>query len=420
MAGCAGPTAGRWRAGGELAQNAAMIPRTDAPTIALAAYSARSLAACARASGFRAIALDLFGDQDTLALADAWYAIGGDGLAIDADRLLAALHRLRARGVLGWVAGSGFEAHGELLQAASAVLPLIGNGAELVRRVRTPATFFAVLAELGITHPPSQTAPPAWLSGWLLKDAHACGGWHIERLAQRVGAPVRPGPGLHYQRELRGEAYSVLFLADGREACVLGIARQIVRALGRRPFVYRGGVGPVALPQSVEQAVQRAVSLLAGAFALRGLNGIDFIVDGEGGMQVLELNPRPTAAVSLFHDAVEGGLLRAHVEASAGRLVRPGACGSPVRGFETVFARQPGRVGAALGRALLDRAWVCDVPPAGRRHARGDPVCTVLAQGPSAEAVLRALDSRRCALLEALDTGVLCTIGADTLEGDAQ
>ena len=73
-----------------------------------------------------------------------------------------------------------------------------------------------------------------------------------------------------------------------------------------------------------------------------------------------------------------------------------------------------------LGRALLDRAWVCDVPPAGRRHARGDPVCTVLAQGPSAEAVLRALDSRRCALLEALGTGVLRTIGADTLEGDAQ
>ena len=225
MAGCADPTAGRWRAGGELAQNAAMIPRTDAPTIALAAYSARSLAACARASGFRAIALDLFGDQDTLALADAWYAIGGDGLAIDADRLLAALHLLRARGVLGWVAGSGFEAHGELLQAASAVLPLIGNGAELVRHVRTPVTFFAVLAELGIAHPPSQTAPPARLSGWLLKDAHACGGWHIERLAQRAGAPVRPGPGLHYQRELRGEAYSALFLADGREACVLGIAR---------------------------------------------------------------------------------------------------------------------------------------------------------------------------------------------------
>ena len=75
--------------------------------LAFAATSARSLVECARASGIVPIALDVFGDLDTRRLADACVAVGGGGLAMDRDALLAALAGLRARGdVAGWVAGS--------------------------------------------------------------------------------------------------------------------------------------------------------------------------------------------------------------------------------------------------------------------------------------------------------------------------
>lgn len=384
-------------------QNATM-PAAPLPAIAIAASSARSLVACARQSGYEAIALDVFGDLDTRAAALEQVLVGDGGLRISPERLLAALGRLRAQGgVVGWVAGSGFEAQLDLLAAAASELPLIGNNPATVARVRSPGDFLALLARLGIAHPPSRLTTPDDPQGWLSKDAHACGGWHVRRLDAGDRGAVRPGGGAYFQRELAGTPMSALFLADGEAARVVGVARQIVRPLGRRPFVFRGGVGPVAVAAEVAAQLAHIVGRLTAALALRGLNGIDFIVDVDGTVQLLELNPRPTAAINLFHDAFDVGLLRAHVLACEGRLspLRAG-CAPAVRGYETVFARAAGQVSAALVRALLDSGWCADVPAAGTRHARAEPVCTVLAHGPSVADVEARLVERRCAVLNAL------------------
>lgn len=386
-------------------QNAAM--HLAPPSIALVARSARSLVECARQSGYAAIALDVFGDLDTRAAAIEHVAIGDGGLRIAPQRLLAALGGLRAQGdVMGWVAGSGFEAQLELLEAAAGVLPLIGNTPATVARVRTPGNFLALLARLDIAHPPSRLSAPADPRGWLSKDAHACGGWHVRRLEAANRGPARPGRGAYFQRELPGAPMSALFLADGEAARVVGVARQIVRPLGRRPFVFRGGVGPVAMAEAVAAQLAHIAGRLTTALALRGLNGIDFIVDADGTVQLLELNPRPTAAINLFQDAFEVGLLRAHVLACEGRLSPLRArCAPAVRGYETVFARAAGQVSAALVRALLDSGWCADVPTAGTRHARAGPVCTVFAHGPSVVEVEARLVERRCAVLNALASG---------------
>lgn len=378
------------------------------PSIALAASSARSLVECARQSGYAPIALDLFGDLDTRAAAIAHVTVGDGGLHMAPERLLTALGRLRAQGdVMGWVAGSGFEAQLDLLAAAAGVLPLLGNSPATVARVRTPGDFLALLARLDIAHPPSRLSAPDDPRGWLSKDAHACGGWHVRRLDAGDVGSGRRGEGRYFQRELAGAPMSALFLADGQAARVVGVARQIVRPLGRRPFVFRGGVGPVPVAAEVAAQITYIVGRLTAALALRGLNGIDFIVDAGGTVQVLELNARPTAAINLFHDAFDTGLLHAHVLACEGRLSAPRArCAEAVRGFETVFARAAGQACAALVGELLASGWCRDIPAAGTRHARGDPVCTVFAHGPSAAAVEARLVERRCAVLNALAWGI--------------
>ena len=380
-------------------------------SLALVAASARSLVECARASGFSPIALDVFGDIDTGRLAEACVHIGGAGLAMDRDALLPALAGLRARGdVAGWVAGSGFEAQLDLLAEAAHVLPLIGNQPDTVRRVRSPADFAALLDALGIVQPGFSVVRPLDARGWLVKDAHACGGWHV-RPAEAAPASGL-GEGAYFQRQVAGEAFSCLFVAAGGDARVLGFSRQIVRALGGRPYVYRGGVGPVALPSAAGEQIADAALKLTRALDLVGLNGIDFVLDAAGRPWLLELNPRPTAAIQLFGDAFEGGLMRAHVEACAGRLPAKGSASAPasspragaarqvsseavVRGFETVFARRAGQVDAASAAWLAGQGWCCDIPRAGTRHAWGDPVCTVRAQADSVEAVLQQLSERR-------------------------
>ncbi len=391
------------------------FPRLPRASLAFVATSARSLVECAHTSDFLSIALDVFGDVDTCRRAETCVHIGGAGLAMDRDALLAALADLRARGdVAGWVAGSGFEAQLGLLAEAARVLPLIGNRPETVRRVRSPAGFADLVDTLGIAQPGFSAARPVDARAWLVKDAHACGGWHV-RPAQAAPA-TGLGAGAYFQRRVAGEAFSCLFVAAAGDARMVGFSRQIVRALGGRPYVYRGGVGPVALPSAAGEQIADAALKLTRALDLVGLNGIDFVLDAAGRPWLLELNPRPTAAIQLFGDAFEGGLMRAHVEACAGRLPAKGSASAPasspgagaatqvsseavVRGFETVFARRAGQVDEASADWLAARAWCCDIPRAGTRHAWGDPVCTVRAQAGSVEAVLQQLSERRRAVM---------------------
>lgn len=379
-------------------------PRPPAIRIALAANSARSLVECAHAAGLRAVALDVFGDVDTCRLAESCIPIGGAGLAMDRAALLAALAALRARGdVAGWVAGSGFEAQLDLLAEAAAVLPLIGNRPEAVRRARSPAAFAALLDVLGIAHPEFSAVRPADPHGWLVKDAHACGGWHV-RPAEAVAAPGA-GAGIHFQRRIEGEAYSCLFLCAADALHVLGFSRQIVRPLGGRPYVYRGGLGPVALPIAVLAQMRDAALKLTRALGLVGLNGIDFILDPAGRPWLLELNPRPTAALQLFDAAYGGVLLRAHIDACCGRTIAlPEPADEGVRGFETVFARRAAQVDAAAAAWLAAQPWCCDIPQPGTRHAWGDPLCTVRAEAASEAAVRARLSERRRAVTARLQS----------------
>jgi predicted ATP-grasp superfamily ATP-dependent carboligase len=373
--------------------------------LAVAGLSARMLAEAARDGGYRPVALDLFGDVDTRRAAEAWWPIGAPArLAIDGEVLLAALRELRAAGAAGWIAGSGFEGEPALLAAAARVLPLIGNSAEVAAAVRDPAGFFGRLIALGIPHPETRLVPPSTPAGWLRKNAASSGGREVRPAEGK--APAGPdGAGIHYQRLAPGEPMSALFLADGRRGRVLGVNRQIVRRLGGRPFIFRGCIGPLPVTPALGGALQGIVDALTASYGLRGLNGLDFLLDADR-LAVLELNPRPPASMALYPDALAGGLMRAHLAASlAGRLPAGDASGPPVagrapparpvRGFEVVFARTPHRVDAAAADALARHPWCHDLPVAGSRLVRGDPLCTVSAVGGTAAEVQALLVRRR-------------------------
>lgn len=372
--------------------------------IAVAAISARVMVESLSEGGVRVIALDLFGDRDTRASALAWHGIGDPArLAFDDEAFMDAVAQLARRGdVAGWVAGSGFEARPDLLARGASVLPLLGNAPELVHRIRTPAWFYPWLATQGVTHAEVSVDHPAPADGWLVKDARACGGWHV-RTAGRAAATTSGGG--YFQRLVEGVPMSVLFLGDGRDWLALGVARQIVRPLGGHPFIYRGGLGPVALSAAAQSRLNAMLDRVVQGLGLRGLNGIDFILQGDTPV-LIELNPRPTASVALFDHRVAGGLMRAHVEVCRGGalsgLVR--VDGPPrMHGSEVVFAERGGQTGAATAAWMDAQGWCRDLPAAGTRHAYGDPVCSVIAEGASEDEVEAALASRRREVLGNLE-----------------
>jgi predicted ATP-grasp superfamily ATP-dependent carboligase len=118
---------------------------------------------------------------------------------------------------------------------------------------------------------------------------------------------------------------------------------------------------------------------------------------------VLEVNPRPPASFPLHE--TDDGLIAAHVAACLdGRLPPAWApVGGAVRGLEIVYARRPFVLSARTAEQLA-RAGCHDRPLAGSRFGPGDPVCSVSAAGPDADAVEARLDAACDELLSILET----------------
>lgn len=368
-------------------------------TVVVAGLSARMLAESARQAGWRAIALDLFGDADTRRACAWWRRIGdAAACAIAPARLREALeHAAREPGVIGWIAGSGFEGIPDALEAGGPGLPLLGMPVAAVRRLRDPADFFATLDRLGLAHPPVCFQPPSPAEGWLRKSFGGSGAWHIRPADPQEGCGAQD----YYQRVQAGEARSALFLADGAHARIVALNRLLVRPLGALPFLYMGAIGPLR-DAALTRTLQDALDRLVPAFGLRGLASLDFLAQA-GEASLLEINPRPSATMALHGRDWPGGLLRAHVLAVRGILPAIPAVPAPgLRGCLTVFADRPCRVGLGLAAELTRSPHCHDLPAPGERFLPGQPVCTVSAQGTSEEAVLSQLDARAAQVLRSL------------------
>ncbi|MBP2296287.1 ATP-grasp domain-containing protein [Azospirillum rugosum] len=356
----------------------------DGPDIVVAALSARALAAAARRAGRRPAAIDLFADQDTRQLAEPCIPLPSDGLRLDADALMNALARPELRG-LPLVYGAGFEEDPTLLARIAEDRPLLGNRAEVVARVKDPFRFAETLERLGIPHPPvarSLDGPPG---DHLLKRIGGSGGGHI---ATSSTGTARPG--WYLQRRIDGHAVSVLFLADGHRAAIVGLSRQWASPTADSPYRYGGGAGPWRCPKCVAQALPGLMSSLAAAFDLVGLNSADFLLNGRG-LHLLEVNPRPGATLDVFDRRPMPPLFALHLDACAGRLPDRLPALPGCRAAAVVYADAPTRIDVGLRWP----AWTADRPVTPATITAGQPVCTVLGDGTGIRAARRHVERRR-------------------------
>jgi len=358
------------------------------------AHSARLLAQSAARARLPVCALDLFNDDDTARLAQASEAVNpraGDSPGFDRDDLLRRADRLCPPSqCLGLVYGAGFEDDTETLALLARGRELFGNRPELVARLKDPAAFFGLLDHLSIPHPATQLCGPADRRGWLYKRRGASGGAHVIDATAGSGEPA-PGAG-YFQRRTPGRNLSLLFLADGRRAEVLGVSRQFTRGRSGQRYAYAGAVGPIGLPVAVTRTLRDAVQALVAHTGLVGCNSVDFLLHGTR-PYVLEINPRPSATMDLYDGNWPTGLFEAHLRACRGRLAgASGPCRSRgVRAHAIVYADRPLRVAPDTAFA----AWCTDIPRAGSTVAVDAAICTVHADGADVITALRQLGRRR-------------------------
>jgi len=364
----------------------------------VAAQSARMLVQSAARAGHPVCALDLFDDADTGRMALASRAVRphkGAVLRFDRDDLLQSAGELCPPSrCFGLVYGAGFEDDTDTLARLARGRELLGNPPQLLSRVKDPLDFFNLLDRLSIPHPPTVLTPPAELRGWLYKRRGACGGVHV------VDAATTDSNEGYFQKHVSGACLSMLFLADGERAQVVGVARQLVIGTGKRPYTYAGAVGPIQVPERVLRTASDSLQALVAHTGLVGCNSFDFVLDGEQ-TWALEVNPRPSATIGLYDEDWPQGLFDAHVQACRGKMPEPGAAraGGVTRAHAIVYAVAQLQVEANGGPNCAPNsrfpAWCSDLPRAGTQVAAGAPVCTVHASAPNETLSLRQLARRK-------------------------
>jgi predicted ATP-grasp superfamily ATP-dependent carboligase len=352
------------------------------------------LADLARRDGQRVVAFDLFGDLDLRRSASRVVTpseLGGGGLSA----LVGAAATEEASGV---VYGAGFENHPALVARLAERHAVLGNAPGTLRRVRNPALVGAALRDAGVPYPRTfVTAPPEPSRRWLRKPLRGGGGTRVREW--RGGALPA---GAFVQERIDGLACSAAAVGDGVDAVVLGICEQLVgqRAFGVRGYRWCGNLVPPRLPAGEREALldqARAIcSCLAGAFALRGLFGVDVMWDGERAWTI-EVNPRPTASLEAI-EAVRTdppGVFDAHLRACAGdlRRIEPECLGAA--GKAVLFATENVVIGDSV--SWLERG-VRDVPHPGERITAGHPICTIVTTATTPQDALAGLEEEAARL----------------------
>lgn len=351
--------------------------------------SGRALAVSARRAGYACAVIDAYLDSDTRATSEAGWHCPATFSRGTLQPLLSAW-RQQTTGGCRILAGSGFEHDPGLLDWLREFGDIVAVSAATVALLKDPARFFPLLDRLGIPHPRvALTAEAAGPGDWLSKKPGSEGG-----IGVRPWTPAQPLPaGCYLQERLAGEPASVVFLADGHDSRLIGFNWCRLSGLGDWQFggAIRWQPQPV-LARSLKETVQTLVS----ATGLRGLCGMDILLQADG-FQVLEVNPRPPASFELH----EGGnsLVAAHIAACDGRLTdwQPPVHGSP--GKRIVFV--PARLTISAGFMWPD--WTADRPVAGTVLERGEPLCTIFAWAASPEACRERLRRRRHQLLTQLN-----------------
>jgi uncharacterized protein len=358
--------------------------------VLIAAISGRALAWSARRGGYLPLVADFFGDQDTVAAAQAHVSLGsGFAQGFCEHDLASALERLAGQHVpVGIVCGTGFEDRPHLLARLEQRWRLFGNSADTVARAKDPQMFAALCRDCDIAHPRISLSVPAARDGWVAKRRGGAGGAHVTAVWTKEFADD-----VYYQSVVPGMPVSALLLANGGSAIVLGFSEQWACPTGRQPFRYGGAVRPANIAPGVVARLAESACCLARALSLKGLNSVDFMVDGDN-FSILEVNPRPGATLDIFE--IDGGALFAlHIAACNGDLIGEAPRFDAAKACAVVYAERD-----VVAPAQFEwPSWCADRPSAGTAIKAGEPLCTVHADAATA-AEARTLVNRRLAQVQ--------------------
>ena len=361
--------------------------------IIIAAISSRAYVQAAVDAGFEVLAIDVFCDVDTQKLVFKAHQIGLSDYGFNATELLKILDEIELSQFAGFCYGAGFEAQPQLLVEIAKRLPLLGNSAETLRHCKNPQFFLELCNAFEMRTPKTSFKRPFSSVGWVSKQFGASGGAHIKPLLP-LDLPQKNL--VYYQQITAGTPISCLFLADGVHAEVIGFSEQWCAPTAIAPYRYGGAVSHVPLSQYCKKTITALIQGISFKLGLRGINSIDFIVDGDM-IYALEINPRLSATLDLY-SAKRGNYFASHVEACLAQLRNWPSVKGISRAHQIIYAKQKMDVTANMGWP----DWVRDIPQPNSKIEVGMPICTVTAEAQTARLAKQLVQERATSLRQEL------------------
>jgi predicted ATP-grasp superfamily ATP-dependent carboligase len=361
--------------------------------------SVRAAAWSALRAGLEPHCVDLFSDRDLGRVAAA-RTISANDYPTGLVSILADMDPAP------WFFTGGLENRPRLIERLAGRLPLWGNGAAVLRRVRSPFLLAESLRHTGRPGPAVSRCPPIGdQRRWLLKPRRGAGGRSI-RFWNDQFAAASPTTHFYFQEWIEGESCAALFLATKNGAAhLLGVTRQFVGFawLNAGPFQYCGSAGPLPLTETLAENYRRLGNTLTHDFELRGLFGVDCVVV-DGFPWPVEVNPRYTASMEIMEWARGQSLLARHAREFGYDTGAAVACAA-VSAEKSMLAKavfyaphdcvfpQDGPWCQTLARPW--QPWVmpefADIPREGQRIASGEPILTMFARGDNVEECVEIL-----------------------------
>ena len=344
-----------------------MPPKKLSDRYLIVSLSARALAGSLSAAGLPVTAIDVFGDQD---LDHVFCKVS----VFDTPNLLHAINEINKKTPCKYlIVGGGIESCPDLLDQLPDDMILLGNFPGVLQATNNPETFFKLLDKLQIPHPETVFESPSTVKGWLVKQANSCGGSGVRLFDPDQATSLS----CYFQKFIQGRVCSVVFVADSQKAKVIGYNE--IWSESDSSFKFSGAISLPDFPENQHKIINNHLQLLTMELGLIGLCGMDFIIDDQDKIQVIEINPRPTATFEL-HDQ-NNDLILQHIKACQQGMLESD------REFKTdhIYAKQVFYLEKILkiDHEIQWPEWTADLPHRDQIIAAGDPVCTIYADGKS-------------------------------------
>ena len=364
------------------------------PFLLIVGASGRAAAASALRAGFDPFVIDLFADADTKRLCPV--------LSCDpTDYPHGFLPLANAAPPGPWMYTGGLENYPDVVAAISGGRELLGNGPAQLKLCRDPYQLADAVRAAGGQFPetiPLGTTPPAG-GKWLRKFVASAGGLNVRFAKPNDFDPASANVRACLQRFIDGRPMSALFRRDAGETHLFGLTQQLIGTtwLHAAPFAYAGNIAAKDLSRALRLRDAFGPCLELG---LRHVWGVDYVDTGDRTLTVLEVNPRYTAGAEVLELATRRALL--------GPIGWTRPVWSVV-GKGIYYAPAPltfpgsGPWDEALARCtdVWARPDFADIPEAGTRIERGQPVLTIFAETET-EADCETALRRRAAELDTL------------------